>query len=83
MGRFVKIAVNHEVVSLLGKDGTCTNGTIEFDTCMYSKLRTLTINEVGCTVPWLPDKSAICLDVERSRKAFQIYQKVVCISSEW
>ena len=35
----------------------------------------LMMKEVGCTVPWLPDKSNICQDHEKSKKAFDIYQK--------
>ena len=65
----MKIAVNHEVVQLLGEDGTCVNTYLDddsginvnensddFDGCMYSKLKELSTEQLGCTMPWLPDK---------------------------
>jgi len=38
-------------------------------------MQKLMLEEVGCTVPWLPDKSKICTDYEKSKIAFDIYQK--------
>jgi hypothetical protein len=77
-GTFVKIAINHEVVQLLGDDGTCVTTFGEdkdYDNCMYTKLRDLNIEAVNCTVPWLKDKSNICIEPEKRLKAFEIYQK--------
>ena len=77
-GSFVKIAVNHEVVQLLSEKGNCVDSYEEYETfdgCMYSKLNELMVNAIGCTVPWLPDKSRICTDKARSEVAFDIYQK--------
>ena len=78
-GKFVKIAVNHEVVELLsGEDfGNCVENygnDIDFDNCMYSNLQSLMLEEVGCTVPWIPDKSRICTEETKRKKAFDIYQ---------
>lgn len=79
VGRFVKIAVNHEVVQLLDEKSACVNvfpeGVADYDGCMYSQLRALMQADVGCTVPWLPDKSDICQDEDTSKRAFDLYQK--------
>ncbi|XP_059098535.1 uncharacterized protein LOC131892719 [Tigriopus californicus] len=73
-GHFVKIAVNHEVVQLLGDDGSCVNVKIDYDTCIYQTLRDLMLAQVGCTVPWLPDKSKICIVEEDRKNVTVIYQ---------
>ena len=78
-GFFVKVAVNHEVVQLLSDDGACADhfGGSEdtFDGCMYDQLRRIGLEEVGCTVPWLPDKSSICQEEQDRKRAFKLYQK--------
>jgi hypothetical protein len=79
-GKFVKIAISHEVVQLLsGEDfGTCVDNygkSKDFDDCMYTKMHKLMIDEVGCTVPWLPDKSKICVQPTKRTQAFDVYQK--------
>lgn len=73
-GHFVKIAVNHEVVQLLGNDGSCVNEEIDYDTCIYQTLTDLMLDQVGCTVPWLPDKSKICVLEEARKNVTVIYQ---------
>ncbi len=80
VGRFVKLAVNHEVVQMLTDDSkdSCVDvyeEHVEYDHCIYSRLRDLMLKDVGCTVPWLPDKSNICKDYKESKKAFEIYQQ--------
>ena len=77
-GFFTKIAINHEVVQLLSEMGTCVDSYEDFedfDGCIYSRLRDLMIDSIGCTVPWLPDKSEICNERPKSAVAFDIYQK--------
>lgn len=78
-GKFVKIAINHEVVQLLsGEDfGNCVDNygnDGSFDSCMYSNLHRLMMEQVGCTVPWLPDKSNICTQESKRKEAFDVYQ---------
>lgn len=46
-----------------------------FDDCMYQKLGNISIKEVGCTVPWLIDRSMICNQQTKAKKAFEVYQK--------
>ena len=62
-----------------GEDfSTCVDklqGYISFDDCMYSKLRDLMLAKIGCTVPWIPDKSKICTDPTKSKIAFEVYQQ--------
>ena len=79
-GKFVKIAVNHEVVQLLSGEefGNCVDNygnDGDFDSCIYSNLKRLMMEEVGCTVPWIPDKSQICTDETKRKKAFDVYQQ--------
>ena len=79
-GFFTKIAINHEVVQMLGGEefSTCVNdyqGYEHFDDCMYSKLKQLQLDRAGFTVPWLPDKSKVCTDEISSKIAFQVYQQ--------
>ena len=33
------------------------------------------MNETGCTVPWVTNKTDICSDLESSKKAYQIYEE--------
>ena len=66
-GRFIKIAISHEVVQLLeGEEfSQCAanyDPDADYDECIYSKLYTLMMDTVGCTVPWLPIKTDICSD---------------------
>ena len=75
MGHFVKIAANHEVISLLGEDGSCVTGGPDYDSCLFAQLRQLSLDSVGCTTPWIPDKSNICKDAEKRTEAFDVYQK--------
>lgn len=75
LGHFVKIAVNHEVVQLLGTDGTCVNGQIGYDSCIYNTLRDVMLKEYGCTVPWLPEKNKICVTESDRQNVFDLYQK--------
>jgi hypothetical protein len=46
----------------------------DFDDCMYTKLYDISMEQVGCTVPWLPNKYNICRDPEKQKKAFDVYQ---------
>jgi hypothetical protein len=78
-GKFVKIAINHEVVQLLsGSDfGTCVNNygkSKDFDDCMYTKMYQLMMDKIGCTVPWLIDKSNICVEPTKQKQALKLYQ---------
>ena len=80
LGYFTKIAINHEVVQMLGGEdfSTCVDSFgayQDFDACMYNQMQELMINQVGCTVPWIPDKSKICTESGKSKTAFEIYQQ--------
>ena len=51
-GSFVKIAVNHEVIQLLGDDGSCVqtkgiDASKPFDSCMYDEMKRIMLKEVG------------------------------------
>ena len=53
-GRFVKLAINHEITQLIGEDGSCSAELDNYDGCIYDLLYNMTMDEVGCTIPWLP-----------------------------
>ena len=53
-GRFVKLAINHEITQLIGEDGSCSVDLDNYDGCIYELLQNMTMGEVGCTIPWLP-----------------------------
>ena len=53
-GRFVKLAINHEITQLIGEDGSCSTTLDNYDGCIYDLLFNMTMQEVGCTIPWLP-----------------------------
>ena len=38
-------------------------------------MQELMLEQVGCTVPWLPDKSSICTEEGKRKAAFEIYQQ--------
>ena len=48
---------------------------LDFDSCIYTNLQRLMLEEVGCTVPWIPDKSQICTEESKRKKAFDVYQQ--------
>lgn len=80
-GRFTKIAINHEVVQMLGGEdfSTCvdeeSNKYFNFDDCMYNEMKKIMLEQVGCTVPWIPDKSNICIEEDERKAAFEVYQQ--------
>ena len=79
-GKFIKIAITHEVVQLLsGEEFSNCVDTFDpdptYDDCIYSNLYNLSMANVGCTVPWLPNKNNICDDPIKSKAAFDIYQQ--------
>ncbi len=83
-GNVVKIGVNHEGVQLLEeKGGDCVrayDGTGDgdhgtFDDCMYSQLHRLQLEGVGCTVPWLLNKSNICVEEADREEAYLLYDQ--------
>ncbi|TRY78208.1 hypothetical protein TCAL_14440 [Tigriopus californicus] len=73
-----KIAATYEIVELDSRTGKCfdysDSSSVGFDQCMYDILYEMSLNEVNCTVPWLPKKDRICVDAESRSKAFTVYQ---------
>ena len=72
LGKFVKIAVNHEVVQLLSDDDQCADN-FNFDGCMYNKLKEINMAALNCTVPWLP-VSAQYACAKHSKNLFCFYR---------
>ncbi len=80
VGKTVNIAVNHEIIKLVDGDSTghCVNTYgiySDFDGCMYSKMEEIMLSKVGCTVPWLLDKSKICKDLDKAKMAYKLYHQ--------
>ena len=78
-GKFIKIAITHEVVQLLSGEeySNCVDSfdpDPSYDGCIYSNLYSIMMDKVGCTVPWLPIKSDICKTPDKSKRAFELYQ---------
>ena len=75
-GKFIKIAISHEVVQLLsGEQFSNCEPDLNYDNCMYTNLYNLMMEKVGCTVPWLPRQDNICNDPIKSKEAFEVYQQ--------
>ena len=76
LGTESKYTVSHEVITLLEGPGKCaSNSEKYYDECMYDNLYQLMMNEIGCTVPWVNNKTDICSDLESSKKAYRIYEE--------
>ncbi len=74
----MKIAIAHEIVQLLSDKSDCVDVFEEndnsFDGCMYAKLNQLQTEQIGCTVPWLLNRSNICTEKEKRKTSFSLYQ---------
>ena len=55
-------------------DGYGPTGTDTYDGCINNKLAGLMNTKVGCTVPWLRNKSNICEEKDKRVASFGIYQ---------
>ncbi len=76
LGQQTKYSVAHEVVTLLNVKKNCTDDpNFVYDHCMYEKMFDLMVDKVGCTVPWLHDKSRICADSNSAQKALKMYHE--------
>ncbi len=89
MGQQVKFAVSHEVVHLLpNANKNCTVSYLNsFDDCILTELFDMMLDQVGCTVPWVKDRTMICVDKKKAVEAFKIYQEnrrnqdYICLNS--
>ena len=75
--RDVKVSVTHETVQMLEEFGTCTYTYQQgsYDNCIYQQMSKKMLEEIGCTVPWLPNRSKICIDVNHASQARDFYHK--------
>ena len=76
VGKFVKLAVNHELVQLIGGEGAsnCEPGFDNYDKCMYDNLCNITIAELDCTVPWLPgDRCEVYIEHNEQAISFFLF----------
>ena len=71
------MALTHETVQLLSTTSNCTN-TYEqksYDDCIYETLSSKLMSNIGCTVPWQPNKSEICTNEVKALKARELYEE--------
>jgi hypothetical protein len=68
-GEQTKVGVFYEVVRLLTKDfDECIEQ--DFDHCMFSTWERNMLQQIGCTVPWIPNKENICTDKNLTIQAY-------------
>ena len=66
------------MVQLLPEFSNCVNNfgsNKNYDDCMYSELYELMLQNVGCTVPWLLNRSNICIENTKRNLSFTLYQQ--------
>ena len=77
-GKTFKIAVTYEIVQLDSRTGVCQDyeGQNTFDSCMDKGLQDVMMREVGCTVPFISNRSQVCGagSEEKRLQAFAAYQ---------
>ena len=74
-----KIAATYEVVQLDSRTGNCQeyhaeNGYPVYDLCMYARVEEILLNELNCTVPWLPNRQNVCAKESDRQRSFLLYQ---------
>ena len=74
LGKWYNLHVHYEMYELLDYGGAfCNNDkTYQLDTCNYNGTEKTSLEIVGCTTPFGPNKTKICTDV-LARKANDIY----------
>ena len=54
-GLFQKVTLDNEEVQLLDYNNACeADDKYSYDECIYGTIENITLRELGCTVPWLP-----------------------------
>ena len=71
------IDLNHEVFEVLDYEGEQCMDSAEYsrDDCVDNLITKTSMEMVGCTTPYLADKSSICTDLEKAKFASQIYEE--------
>lgn len=71
------IDLNHEVFEVLDYEGEPCINSAEYsrDKCIEDLITKTSMEMVGCTTPYLEDKSSICTDLEKATFANQIYEE--------
>ena len=69
LGKFTGQRVGHEINKQLKN---CVPD-YDFDDCIYQRLYEISMEKVGCTVPWMKNKSNICTIKSKCHKAIKIY----------
>ena len=71
------IDLNHEVFEVLDYEGEPCINSAEYsrDKCIEDLITKTSMEMVGCSTPYLEDKSSICTDLEKATFANQIYEE--------
>ena len=78
------LEVYHEVHELLNYGGALCNNdrTYQMDGCNNNGIEKKSLETVGCTTPYGPNKTKICTDANKGQKALEIYWKFIYSFSE-
>ena len=79
-----RIMVHVEVHELLDYGGDpCNNDkAYQIDVCNANETEMKSLNTVGCTTPYMPNKTKICTDANKGKMAYEIYEKFMPSLSE-
>ena len=72
-----KIKVTREVVQVLNYEGQPCNPTFTRDDCVYDYIFQNLTKTIGCTTPFLNDKSRICTQQSKAVKAMDIESEII------
>ena len=79
VSHFNHVFVSHELVHLLNISDQCVNEYLDFngfDDCLYHSLSKLTMDNLNCSVPWVPQRlGGICNDTKIARQAILLYEQ--------
>ena len=59
-GGFTRAPVIHEVVNLLSDEFNECEFNVTFDKCILDNIYEMSMEQIGCTTPWMFNKSNIC-----------------------
>ena len=84
LGKIDKYVVHREYHELLDYGGSpCNNDkTYQIDACNYNGTEKKSLEELGCTTPFGPNKTKICTNETIGRRAYSIYHRFMFSFSE-
>ena len=79
-----RIMVHYKFHELLDYGGDpCNNDkAYQIDVCNANETEMKSLTAVGCTTPYMPNKTKICTDANKGKMAYEIYKKFMPALSE-